>query len=339
MNHLKPAQRFSTQHSAADEPVIVSPLQQRQQFTAEDFTMESAVSVPEKPIRSRFLSRIACLALGLLILMSVLQWGIWLQQSWQDTIIMAWINTAFSLVVCVLLTVVGVREWHLWRRLRLNQQWQQQAARIANSVQFGEASALCEQILHAMPENDALKQVATQWRSAITAEHSDQEQLQLFDTIVLRDLDKQAQHIIRRASTDTSLAVAVSPFALADMVLVVWRSSRMLRALATLYGAPVGQLRSLAMLKRALSALLWAGSSELALDMASDVVGSELTAKLSARAGQGIIAGLLVGRLGVLAQQQLRPLPLVKAQRLNFTDLSQALAARFSAKPEAERQA
>ncbi|GGW50749.1 TIGR01620 family protein [Alishewanella tabrizica] len=339
MNQLKPAQRFSAQHCAEDEPVLASPLQQRQQFTAEDFTTESAIVVPEKPLRSRSFGFVACLALGLLILISVLQWGLWLQQSWQDNIMMASINTVFSLVVCVLLTMVGVREWRLWRRLRLNQQWQQQAARIANSVQFGEASALCEQILHAMPASDTLQQAATQWRSAITAEHSDQEQLQLFDTVVLRDLDKQAQQLIRRASTDTSLAVAVSPFALADMVLVVWRSSRMLRALAALYGAPVGQLRSLAMLKRALAALLWAGSSELALDMASDVLGSELTAKLSARAGQGIIAGLLVGRLGVLAQQQLRPLPLVKAQRLNFTDLSQALVARFNAKPEAERQA
>ena len=103
----------------------------------------------------------------------------------------------------------------------------------------------------------------------------------------------------------------------------------MVRQLAALYGAPVGQLRSLIMLKRALAAILWAGGSELALDMAADVMSSELTAKLSARAGHGVIAGLLVARLGNMAMQQLRPLPLTEKQRINVASLSQSLIQRF----------
>ncbi|MDP5206818.1 YcjF family protein, partial [Alishewanella sp. SMS9] len=99
-------------------------------------------------------------------------------------------------------------------------------------------------------------------------------------------------------------------------------SSRMLRELAQVYGAPIGQLRSMAMLKRTFTALLWAGGSEVVLDMASDVLSSELTAKISARAGQGVISGLLVARIGSLAQQQLRPLPLQVNQKVSVSDLA-----------------
>lgn len=331
MSDLKPAQRFAaTEQVKAPSQSEPARLQQRQQFSNADFAAETVTESATPPARHSLFGPLALLALLLIVLLGFWQWGLWLQQSWQQSIILASLASLFSGVILILLILLSWREWRLWRRLKLNQQWQQQASRIAQSVQFGEAPALCESILQVMPANTALTAAAEQWRQAITAEHSDQEQLQLFDRLVLTSVDKQAQQLIWRASTDSSLAVAISPFALADMFLVTWRSSRMLRELAEIYGAPMGQLRSLAMLKRALAALLWAGGSELALDMAGDVLSSELTAKLSARAGQGIIAGLLVARLGYLAQQQLRPLPLAEAQKLNMSDFSKALVKRFN---------
>ncbi|GHG64144.1 hypothetical protein GCM10010919_10500 [Alishewanella longhuensis] len=336
MSELKPAQRFAA--SVQPKTSTVNPkLQQRQQFADNAFAVDVAVSATATTAKRSWIGFLMTLALLLLVLMGVWQWGQWLQQSWQQSILSALLPSLLSVVLLSLLVIVSWREWRLWRRLKLNQQWQQQAARIAQSVQFGEARGLCEGILQVMPENNVVD-VAAQWRQAVTPEHSDQEQLQLFDRLVLSTVDKKAQQLIWRASTDSSLAVAISPFALADMVLVIWRSSRMLRELAELYGAPVGQLRSLAMLKRALAALLWAGGSELALDMAGDLLSSELTARLSARAGQGIIAGLLVARLGYLAQQQLRPLPLNAAQKLNFSDLSKALVSRFTAAPATDNK-
>lgn len=331
MSDLKPAQRFTSAAQPASPVPDSIKLQQRQQFANEDFAAEVVSAAAEPATRRSLIGLLLVLALLLFVLLGLWQWSRWLEQSWQQGIFSALLSSLLSTVVVALVGILGWREWCLWHRLQLNQQWQQQAARIAQSVQFGEAQALCEGILQVMPANSALTAAAGHWRQAITPEHSDQEQLQLFDALVLSAVDKKAQQLIWRASTDTSLAVAISPFALADMLLVIWRSSRMLRALAELYGAPVGQLRSLAMLKRALAALFWAGSSELALDMSGDLLSSELTAKLSARAGQGIVAGLLVARLGNLAQQQLRPLPLSTAQRINFSDLSKALAGRFTA--------
>lgn len=331
MNTLKPAQRFDTPPAA--EPL--ASLQGRQHYAdalvLNDELDEKLPVISEKP--GKLVPLLLC-ATVLLVMLALWQWADWVLQSWQQSVLAGIFSSVFTAVLLALLLIVSWREWQLWRRLKLNKQWQRQATRIADSVQFGEAQPLCKQIIDALPQHTALQAAVVQWQQSVTAEHSDQEQLQLFEQTVLGVADKHARQIIWRASSDTSFAVAVSPFALADMLLVLWRSSRMLRELAALYGAPMGQLRSLAMLKRALAALLWAGGSEVALDMASDLISSELTAKVSARAGQGIVAGLLVARLGNLAQQQLRPLPLKSTQKISITELTKALTARFKKSSE-----
>lgn len=327
MKPLKPAQVFRLdEHS----PVPEKPgLKARTEFDPASWQ-----SVPEtlaQPLSAKpaILSKLVWLALLSLVVLSGWQWLEWLIISWQQNPVKGAFVSLLSAAVLGGALWLLWREWRLWRRLQQNNHWQRSAQRIAQSVQYGEADALCQEIITQLPATTGLDVTVENWHNSARPEHSDLEKLQLLDKMVLEPLDSQAKAIIWRAATDTSLAVAVIPFALIDMLMVVWRSSRMVRQLAALYGAPVGQLRSLVMLKRALAAILWAGGSELALDMAADVMSSELTAKLSARAGHGVIAGLLVARLGNLAMQQLRPLPLTEKQRINVAKLSQSLIQRF----------
>jgi putative membrane protein len=327
MRPLKPAQLFTVSEKSDDS---VNPqLKNRTEYATGDWHRDpetTAVAVPAKP---PILSRLLWLAVASLIVLSCWQWVDALVASWQQSMVKGFIFSVLSAAVFSVLSWLLWREWRLWRRLQQNSNWQRSAQRIAQSVQYGEADALCQDIIGQLPAGPAREIAMRHWQSAALPQHSDLEKLQLLDKLVLEPLDVQAKAVILRAGTDTSLAVAVIPFALIDMLMVVWRSSRMVRQLAALYGAPVGQLRSIVMLKRALAAILWAGGSELALDMASDVMSSELTAKLSARAGQGVIAGLLVARLGNMALQQLRPLPLGEKQRINIATLSQSLIQRL----------
>lgn len=328
MTDLKSAQHFA--QSQAESEAI--ELKTASHFQHQNFVVQTDSAAVKVDTPSRWWWRLAGFTLLAVVLLSCWQWLLVLQQSWQDNMLLGGALGLITAAVLLLITAVLWREVMLWRRLARNRDWQQSAQRIANSVQFGEAKALCLTIADSLPASAELALAKSNWQSAVRDEHSDAEQLQLFDRLVLAQLDQQAQKLIYRAATDTSLAVAISPFALADMLLVLWRSSRLVRELAQLYGGAIGQLRSLAMLKKLFSALLWAGGSELALDMASDVIGSELTAKLSARAGQGVIAGLLVARLGNLAQQQLRPLPASTTSRVSLKTLSSALISRFKNK-------
>jgi putative membrane protein len=327
MSELKQARHFSQPKLTPAAVELKSA-----SYYHDDSFVSAPAAEPAKPVKTnRWWWRLSAATLLTIVVLSVWQWGVMLQHSWQQSVLQGGLLSLVTVAVLVLLTSLIWREIKLWRRLARNRHWQQSAQRIRHSVQFGEAQKLCQAVAASLPANPDITAAISQWHAAVKDEHSDEEQLAVFEHFVLSVLDKQAQQIIYRAATDTSMAVAISPFALADMIVVLWRSSRLVRELAQLYGGAIGQLRSMVLLKRLFAALLWAGGSELALDMASDVIGSELTAKLSARAGQGVIAGLLVARLGNLAQQQLRPLPVTAAAKVSIKSLGRALLQRFSA--------
>ncbi len=331
MTDLKQAKSFKAADFIGSDTVSELPMTKAVQFEQADFVVEPQ-GEPEpakrKPVSALMWAGISSVVL--LVAVALYSAVITIQQAF----IAPGISTVLEALFCAALLILGcllvVREWRLWRRLAKTRSWQQAHQRIHASIQYGEAEQLCLDIAAVLPEST--KQDVADWKAQKQAEHSDQELLDLFEIKVLSKADAKVRQQIHQASADAAMAVAVSPFALADMLLVLWRTSKLLRQMAETYGASLGQLRSLILIKHLFAALLWAGSSELALDLGSDVLGAELTSKLSMRAGQGLIAGMLVARLGLAAQQLLRPLPLAKSQKLSLLDLSKALVRRLLGK-------
>lgn len=313
MSELKKATDFSAAQFQALQSDLTakaqlaeSQLKQASQFTTTDFIpAEIAPAVSPKPAkRGLWLWGSALLSLGAV---AALQWGLFIQQSWQN----GWWQGALVSLLTGLATVLavrfGVREWRIWRQLAKRQSWRQDSNRLQQSMQFGEAYPMCQQMARAMQTS----QTQTQWQQfeqQRKAEFSDAELLQLFELTVLQPVDIRVEQQIRQASLQTGVAVALSPFALADMLLVIWRGSLMLREIALLYGTPVGKVRSLALIRQFIKTVFFTGAAEMAVDVGADLLGAELSGKLSARLGQGVLAGVMVARLGRFAQQQLRPL-------------------------------
>ncbi len=331
MTDLKQAKSFKEADFIGSDTVSELPMAKAVQFEQADFVVEPHLE-PEppkpKPVSALMWAGIS----SVVLLVSVALYSA--VTTIQQAFIAPGISTVLEALFCAALLTLGslllAREWRLWRRLAKTRTWQQAHQRIHASIQYGEAEQLCLDIAAVLPEST--QQDVADWKAQKQAEHSDQERLDLFELKVLSKADAKVRQQIHQASADAAMAVAVSPFALADMLLVMWRTSKLLRQMAETYGASLGQLRSLILIKHLFAALLWAGSSELALDLGSDVLGAELTSKLSMRAGQGLIAGMLVARLGLAAQQLLRPLPLAKSQKLSLLDLSKALVRRLLGK-------
>ncbi|CAI3801137.1 TIGR01620 family protein [Rheinheimera sp. MM224] len=331
MTDLKQAKSFKEADFIGSDAVSELPMTKAVQFEQADFVVEPHLE-PEpakrKPVSALMWAGIS----SVVLLVSVALYSA--VTTIQQAFIAPGISTVLEALFCAALLTLGslllAREWRLWRRLAKTRSWQQAHQRIHASIQYGEAEQLCLDIAAVLPEST--QQDVADWKAQKQAEHSDQELLDLFELKVLSKADAKVRQQIHQASADAAMAVAVSPFALADMLLVMWRTSKLLRQMAETYGASLGQLRSLILIKHLFAALLWAGSSELALDLGSDVLGAELTSKLSMRAGQGLIAGMLVARLGLAAQQLLRPLPLAKSQKLSLLDLSKALVRRLLGK-------
>ena len=119
------------------------------------------------------------------------------------------------------------------------------------------------------------------------------------------------------------------------MLLVAWRNLRMIREIATVYGIAPGLLTQGKLLKQVLQNLAFAGASEVAMDAGSALLGSSLTAGLSARAGQGIGAGLFTARTGLMTIKLCRPLPEPDRPKNMLQQIAKGIVHRLtSGKPE-----
>lgn len=150
----------------------------------------------------------------------------------------------------------------------------------------------------------------------------DSETLNHLEQHFVRRLDQEAMGQVSRYSAQTGLAVALSPWAALDMLLALWRSLQMIDDIAQVYGVAPSWPTRMRLLRKVLAQLAFVGASEVAIDQLSDDLGTAaLAGTLSARAGQGLGAGILSARIGLAAMRVLRPLPFGEGQEPGIRSL------------------
>jgi putative membrane protein len=165
-----------------------------------------------------------------------------------------------------------------------------------------------------------------QYRDAIADTHDDREAMQLFERIVLRPLDEIAYAAVRRAARDTAIGASVSPVAGVDALIVLWRSMRMVREVAEVYGLRPTRLSVLALIRRMFLTATFAVTADVVGDVLGAHLGGRLAGLVSGKLAEGVFAGVRTARLGLLAIEQCRPLPFAADDRPNLRQLvSQSL--------------
>jgi putative membrane protein len=117
------------------------------------------------------------------------------------------------------------------------------------------------------------------------------------------------------------------------MLLVLWRNTRMIQEIASLYGMKATLTSRFVLFRRVLYNMAFVGVSELVTEIGSDLFGWSVAAKLSARVGQGIGAGLLTGRMGIQAMQLCRPIPFSDKERPRLREIRSRVLTRLSPEP------
>lgn len=262
-------------------------------------------------------------------------WGRWLAASLAALVLVAigfdtWdllnraLDTSVALGVVVAAAAAGaafatlgmlVRELRSLKRLRRIEELRADSDRLTEEAPHGQADRFAAALTRLYEGRRDLDPVLERLRSVVTDAHDDSEVVRLIDREVLSVLDRRAYQLVLRASRDTALATALSPAAVLDIAVVLWRNLRLVRSVATLYGARPGYLGSLRLLRRMLGNLAVAGVTESAHHVAVDALGGSLAAAISTRVGQGVINGLLTARVGLTAMHLCRPVPFAPETR------------------------
>ena len=215
-------------------------------------------------------------------------------------------------------------EWSTLRRFKRREILKQQACEVLSQAPSDIVQAerafdvrvFCQKVGENLP-CDLVSEQEHVWQDTANEQHNDAELLQLYSRLVLTKVDEKAMAEIAKFSTEAVVLVALSPVALIDMLLMLWRNLRMVNKVALLYGIKLGYWSRIKLIRQVFVNMVYAGASELIADFGSDMIGADLLGKLSGRLAQGLGAGMLTARLGVKTMQLCRPIPFEEKPKLS----------------------
>ena len=164
-------------------------------------------------------------------------------------------------------------------------------------------------------EDPQLKEKVEILKERISSSHEYSAIYKELDEVVLEQIDLQVQERIKTASAQAALSTAISPLALLDAAIVVWRGVRLTKEIAALYGFKPGWIATVVLLRKGAFSIFFVGATELAVEYMNAASESTIVSKISLSAGQGISNGVLLARIGYGVMSACRPLPMhVKRQ-------------------------
>lgn len=159
-------------------------------------------------------------------------------------------------------------------------------------------------------EDETFKARANVLKERISSSHDYVAIYKELDEDVLEVIDQKVQERIKVASTQAALSTAISPLAILDAAIVIWRGVRLTKEIATLYGFKPGWLSTMILLKHGAVTVLFIGATELAVEYVNAAGETTVVSKISMSAGEGISNGVLLARIGYGVMAACRPLPM-----------------------------
>ena len=153
--------------------------------------------------------------------------------------------------------------------------------------------------------------------------------LQIAEKTVLSNMDKQALRLINSQARATAVLTTISPYAIIDVLITLWRNMRMIRQLAEIYGSRPGFWASTRLMRQVFSQIAITGAMEAGDGLVSEVFGGSFLSKLSTKLGEAIINGLLTARIGLTAMDQIRPLPFRALPKPKIKHVASDIAKEF----------
>ena len=152
--------------------------------------------------------------------------------------------------------------------------------------------------------------------------HDPGELLALAEREIMAPLDVEARRLVTRAAKRVATVTALSPVPAIAVGYVLVENLRLLRMLATLYGARPGYAGAARLARMVLGHIVATGGVAMTDDLIGQFLGQDLIRRLSRRLGEGAFNGALTARIGVTALEVVRPMPFRIARPPRLRDVA-----------------
>ncbi|GHC60505.1 YcjF family protein [Limoniibacter endophyticus] len=245
---------------------------------------------------------------------------------------LGWLAATAAAVFLVSLLVIAFRELRAVARLASVADLQKLSIEAIDEKNDAKAEKATRQLLAftaPIPETAAGRKTIGELDGEII---DGRQLLDLAEKQILSPLDRIANRMVLDSAKRVAVVTAVSPRALVDLGYVAYESLRLIRRIATLYGAKPSLLGIGRLLRAVVSHLAITGTIAIGDGIVQQVIGQGLAARLSARFGEGVVNGLMTARIGIAAIETVRPLPFNAIQRPRLKDFLSPLSVFASAK-------
>jgi putative membrane protein len=276
-----------------------------------------------KPARKRWWSKLFGLTCVVILVLSCVELVLFIQQMYvsEDWLSGLWLVVAG--IILSLLVASVISEWRGLRQLKRQQKSRQTSLELFKTPAIGLGQDHCLAVARRLP--DAYEPAIIAWQNSVNEHHTDSEIISLFEHLVIAKVDHRALANVMSNAGAASVMIAVSPFALVDMAIVLWRNVRMMNQISETYGVRLGYWGRVALIRRIFQTMLYAGAAEIISDAGNYALGASVAGKLSTRIAQGMGAGVLTARIGLKAIDECRPLPWLTVQKPGLSQISKKL--------------
>ncbi|HET7412866.1 MAG TPA: TIGR01620 family protein [Pararhizobium sp.] len=291
-------------------PVDIVPDEQ-DVFIGGQLDDEDKALTPLPRRRKRFsFAKLAAGAFGIVLSIAI---GVWIDDLvrtlFQRAPSLAWATLALVALGAAALLIAISREIIGIYRLKTIQSLRQSITDAAGERASGkarEATAGVVALLSHRPETAAGRATL----AGLEGEIVDGPQLiELVETELMTPLDRQARRLILDAAKRVSVVTAVSPRAVVDLAYVAYEATRLVRAMATLYGGRPGAFGMIRLMRDTIAHLAITGTIAVGDGVVQQIFGHGVAARLSSKLGEGVVNGMMTARIGIAAMDLCRPMP------------------------------
>lgn len=245
---------------------------------------------------------------------------------------LGWVATGLLAIIGIGLAVFALREFAGLSRLQRIDGLRDKAELAWESGDRGRADAVKDDLTalyRTRPEQERA-------RTLIEERAGDSPDADALLTLMERErmtaLDAEALGAVKNGARSVAAATALLPVGLLDAAAVLYLNIRMVRQVAAAYGGRAGWLGSWRLLKQVAFHLAATGAIALGDDLLGAVLGGGALAKVSRRAGEGLLNGALTARIGVAAMEVSRPMPFRALSKPSVKQVAAAALRRSGAR-------